>query len=147
MNKFYLLAALILISAISIFLIVRGANTPKPEEITTKSSQYKLLGAQEFKAQYENDSEGILIDVRTQEEFNTGHVSAAKNIDVQSANFKGELEKLDRSLPYYVYCRSGSRSQAAVAAMKNLGFKTIYELKGGITSWQSLNYPIVKNLD
>ncbi|HNQ26869.1 MAG TPA: rhodanese-like domain-containing protein [Aquaticitalea sp.] len=76
-----------------------------------------------------------LIDVRTQEEYSTGHIGNAQNIDFYSKTFEADIQKLDKNQPVYLYCRSGGRSSSAAELMNTLGFKAIYNLKGGITSW------------
>ncbi|MEZ5232233.1 MAG: rhodanese-like domain-containing protein [Acidimicrobiales bacterium] len=71
-----------------------------------------------------------LIDVRTPEEFAEGHLDAPRLIDYNAPGFAEQVAELDRSVPYFVYCRSGNRSAGAVAVMAGLGFETVYELDG-----------------
>ncbi|MGY5352763.1 rhodanese-like domain-containing protein [Wenyingzhuangia sp. IMCC45533] len=81
-----------------------------------------------------------LIDVRTLNEFNSGHIKNAVLMDVmQKDNFKKEIEKLDVSKPTYIYCRSGVRSLTALKIMKEKGFKVVYDLEGGYVSWLKNN--------
>ncbi len=63
----------------------------------------------------------IVIDVRTPEEFATGHLEGARNIDVRSAQFDEQIRALDPTATYVVYCRSGNRSRAAIERMTELG--------------------------
>jgi rhodanese-related sulfurtransferase len=56
-------------------------------------------------------------------------------MNVHSPDFESQLNTLDRNRPVLVYCRSGVRSQTAVAVLKRLGFQHIVELQGGITRW------------
>ena len=76
-----------------------------------------------------------LIDVRTPKEYNEGHIGAAKNIDFYGATFKTQMEKLDRNKPVLLYCHSGGRSGQALTMLKSMGFKEVYDLKGGWSSW------------
>lgn len=78
-----------------------------------------------------------LIDVRTPEEFNAGHILDAENINWLGDNFVSDVEKLDKSKPIFVYCKSGGRSAKAAAKLEELGFKNIYELQGGILKWDA----------
>jgi|SRR5690554_1008347 len=78
-----------------------------------------------------------LIDVRTLEEFNEGHVQNAQNICVTDADFKENISKLDKNEPVYLYCRSGKRSAKASQILKEMGFKEIYDMEGGFLEWQS----------
>jgi rhodanese-related sulfurtransferase len=85
-----------------------------------------------------------LIDVRTSEEFSEGHIENAINIDVTANDFDAKVASLDKEKPVMVYCKSGGRSAKASARLKELGFKTITDLEGGITNWKSENKPTVK---
>ncbi len=76
-----------------------------------------------------------LIDVRTPGEFAEGHLENAVNINVNSNDFAAQVEKLDKEQPVYIYCKSGGRSGNAGKQLEAMGFKTIYDLKGGILSW------------
>lgn len=78
-----------------------------------------------------------ILDVRTPEEFNEGHVENAKNSNWLGDHFSEDVEKLDKNKPVLVYCKSGRRSKAASEKLKEMGFKTIYNLDGGYLSWTS----------
>lgn len=67
-------------------------------------------------------AETVVIDVRTPEEFASGHLEGAVNIDVQSASFDAAVSELPTDGEYVVYCRSGNRSAAAIDRMEDLGF-------------------------
>ena len=82
-------------------------------------------------------SEAIVLDVRTEEELESGYIPNAINIDFRmGAGFIDELNKLDKTAPYYVYCRSGARSAQAVQIMQDMGFVFSYNLLGGILAWE-----------
>ena len=85
-----------------------------------------------------------IIDVRTSEEFASGHIAGAVNIPVQAADFAAQIAALDPAGRYAVYCRSGNRSQPAVDAMKDAGITNIYELESGTKGWTSEGQPLVK---
>jgi phage shock protein E len=72
----------------------------------------------------------VIIDVRTADEFASGHLDGALNLDVQSAAFDQLVAELPRDGVYVVYCRSGNRSAAAVERMANLGFVTLIDAGG-----------------
>lgn len=76
-----------------------------------------------------------LVDVRTEGEFENGHIDNALNINVSSNDFDQKIQQLDKSKPVYIYCQSGKRSSNAAKKMEALGFTAIYDLKGGILSW------------
>ncbi len=98
--------------------------------------------ASEFENELLKDQDGVLIDVRTEEEYADGHLENSSLINVMDPEFSTKVDSLDKSKNYYVYCRSGQRSAAACHAMKSLGFKgRLVNLAGGILGW---NGPIIK---
>ena len=76
------------------------------------------------------DAEGTVIDVRTPEEFAEQHLRSARNIDFRSASFQEQIEPLDRSGRYYLYCRTGNRSGQAAALMSKMGFRDVVNIGG-----------------
>ena len=80
-----------------------------------------------------------LIDVRTEDEFNGGHIKNAKNIDWNGNDFDAQLTSLDKTKPLLVYCLSGGRSKKAAAKLTELGFKEVLELDGGYLAWSNAN--------
>jgi len=100
----------------------------------------------EFKAAFEKEKEAILIDVRTPEEFKSGAIEKAVNIDYNDPKFEEKIVHLDKKLPYYVYCLSGGRSSSAADFMRKQGYEKVVELKGGILAWNKSNLPL-KNVE
>ncbi len=96
----------------------------------------KNLNATEFHDNFKKDPNAVLLDVRTAGEFSMGYIPGAKLIDLMSTNFMGQVEKLDKTKSYYVYCRSGNRSYQAGVMMHKAGFENVYNLAGGIMSWK-----------
>ena len=81
--------------------------------------------------------EAVILDVRTEEEFESGYIPNAKNIDLRMGpGFIDEINTLEKNKSYYVYCRSGARSAQAVQLMRDLGFNETYNLLGGILDWE-----------
>ena len=85
-----------------------------------------------------------IIDVRTPEEFAAGHIEGAVNYPVELPEFGSQVAALDPAGTYAVYCRSGNRSQAAVAGMVQAGIPGIYELANGIIEWEDAGLPVVQ---
>jgi rhodanese-related sulfurtransferase len=79
----------------------------------------------------------LILDVRTPKEFDQGHIEKAVNIDFYSSTFKKDLSRLDRKKNYLVYCRSGNRSMQTLNIMKELGFRNVASITGGIIKWQN----------
>ena len=97
-------------------------------------SSIKVLQPQDFKKAISN-KKVQLIDVRTLNEYNSRCINNAKNIDVFSSNFSSEVNKFNKKEPIYLYCASGGRSKRASKKLAKLGFKEIYDLKGGILNY------------
>ena len=70
----------------------------------------------------------IVIDVRTPEEFDTGHLAGALNINWEGAEFMQAVDALDKSANYVIYCRSGNRSAQAIDMMASMGFTNLTNL-------------------
>lgn len=104
-----------------------------------------LLPPNEFEAKLNSLKNVQLIDVRTPGEFEGGYIKGAININYQGDNFEAEIARLDKTRPTFVYCQAGGRSSEACEYMGNQGFKEIYDLKGGMNSWNNANKPVEKN--
>ena len=85
-----------------------------------------------------------LLDVRTKEEFDQGHLKGALNIDYNGNDFDRLSSYLDKNKPVMVYCLAGGRSAGAAAMLSSKGFKTIYDMKGGYSAWASSGLPVDK---
>ncbi|WP_461532348.1 rhodanese-like domain-containing protein [Sinomicrobium sp.] len=95
------------------------------------------LTQEEWVEQLGSNSDAVILDVRTADEFDEGYIPNAINIDIrQGQGFLDELEKLDKNKSYYVYCRSGARSAQACSVMEQLGFEEPHNLLGGILEWE-----------
>jgi rhodanese-related sulfurtransferase len=96
--------------------------------------KFEILDYMEFKNQIVNNVQ--LIDVRTSEEFNAGHIEGAINIDFKNDEvFYQSFQRLDKKNPVYVYCRSGNRSKKSADKLLEMGFSKVYDLKGGYIDW------------
>ena len=93
------------------------------EEIDITADQFLNL---------DDTSDAIILDVRTDSEFQGGHLENAIFLNMRSSDFKEKIEKLDKQKTYYVYCRSGVRSKSVVKMMREEGFQGAFNVKGGI---------------
>lgn len=94
------------------------------------------LSETEWVKLHDESEESVIIDVRTDDEFSTGYIEGALNIDFYMGNkFISEIDKLDKSKSYFIYCKSGARSGQTCELMKQKGFKKVYNLEGGILGW------------
>lgn len=101
-----------------------------------------LLSPEAFEKGMKNDSTHQLLDVRTPEEYDGRHLQGAINNNYNDEKFVEHLKHLDKDKAVYVYCLSGGRSAEAQKIMKEQGFKTVYNLEGGIRNWETNNKPI-----
>lgn len=104
----------------------------------------KVLTAEEFAAAVKADKKAVVLDVRRPDEFAAGHIEGAVLLNfLDTVSFNAGVEKLDKSKTYYIYCRSGRRSNSAAVILQKKGF-TVFDLGGGFLSWQRYNLPWVK---
>ncbi|WP_239023218.1 rhodanese-like domain-containing protein [Muricauda aurantiaca] len=81
-----------------------------------------------------------LIDVRTPEEFQIGHIDKAVNFNIMdSIMFSKQIITLDKNRPVYLYCRRGNRSNKAAGILSDNGFKIVYDYSGGYDDWSIQN--------
>ena len=77
----------------------------------------------------------IIIDVRTYDEFSSGYIKNAINLDFYSETFQNDILSIDKNSPIVLYCRTNNRSTKTASILKDNGFKEISVLEGGITNW------------
>ena len=105
--------------------------------IRPKQNSMSDLSQNEWAQALTVQPQAVVLDVRTEEEFESGYIPNAINIDIQMGqSFIDEINSLDKNKFYYVYCRSGARSSQAVQLMRELGFNDTFNLLGGILEWE-----------
>jgi len=129
------IAGLIAVAAVVVVLI--NANTPCCAQETAAVQSISPAAYQQQFA--EADAEHLLIDVRTPEEFASGHIEGAVNIPVDA--LAGRLSEVPEGQPVVVYCRSGNRSATASRILAEAGYNAIYDL-GGLQGWISQGFPV-----
>lgn len=108
-------------------------------------TQTQVLNSIEFQKKIQDTPNAIVVDVRTPDEFNRGHLQNAINIDVNNENFGNQIGRLDKTKPVLIYCLSGSRSAYAAKVMRTNGFKEVYDLSGGMMKWRAAGLPETTN--
>ncbi len=106
--------------------------------------EIKLVTAEEMQTLLEQ-KDVQLVDVRTSEEYEDGHISNSQNIDFNSPTFDEDISKLDKTKPVMLYCKSGGRSAKCSQKLLKAGFIKIYDLKGGFTQWKFKGFDIETN--
>ena len=90
------------------------------------------------------NSNFVILDVRTGEEFDSGHIEGALSIDFYASDYDVQLDMLDKDKVYLVYCHSSNRSGQAMDNMEDLGFTEVYNMSGGISAWDDAGYATVQ---
>lgn len=86
----------------------------------------------------------LILDVRSQQEYQQSHIKGAINISYDLLETKIELLKDYKNKPIVVYCRTGRRAQVAYQILQKEGFKQLVDLQGHMTLWQQRQYPLVR---
>lgn len=110
----------------------------------TKDKEVTVISVEEVYEAMNNENSLQLIDVRTLEEFNEGHLIHARNICVTDDDFEEKASKLNKDDPVYLYCRSGKRSERAAEILREMGFTEIYDMEGGFLKWEENHHPVEK---
>ena len=97
-------------------------------------NKVQVLNPQDFAAKLK-ERKGVLIDVRSPQEFQAGHIKNAKNIDFRSPSFASGFANIEKNKPVFLYCRSGMRSMLGGKKLAQMGYTEIYDLKGGYLNW------------
>ena len=94
------------------------------------------LSLNDWKTKLEASPKAIILDVRRPEEWQQGIIQNSLMIDLMDIeNFITEIKKINKDVPYFIYCRSGARSHQACLMMEDIGFKETYNLDCGILGW------------
>lgn len=110
---------------------VKGVTIQKAPVV---ENVYKIIDKVEAKNLIAQKSDLTVIDIRTPEEYASGHIENAINIDFYQ-DFQAYITTLDKTKPYLIYCRTGGRSAQAMEIFKQSRFKAIYEIQRGYTAW------------
>ncbi|GEM_PF-1103583 len=123
-----------------------STTTPKASPSSQQAGDIISINAKEFHQLIEEQAEEIpVIDVRTPEEYQQGHLPHAVNINIYDERFKEKVLKTVGERPaVMVYCRSGRRSLKAAEVLKEMGYQKIYNLRGGILEWTESGLPVLE---
>lgn len=128
-----------------------GADSPSATAAETADTA-DMAGARpafglvtpEQAAMLATDPAVTVLDVRTPDEFASGHLDGAVLVDFSSPTFADAIAELDPAQPYLVYCHSGNRSGQAVASMTQAGFESLWDLDGGVSAWTAAGLELVR---
>ena len=103
----------------------------------SNQEKFQLLEYQEYKKNIQNKNTQ-LIDVRTPQEYELGHISGSVNIDFRNQDvFNNSFNEFDKSKPIFLYCRSGKKKKKSADILIEMGFSKVFDLKGGFIEWNS----------
>ena len=111
------------------------------ENSTNKEITYEIISQTQAKDIIDNGTGYVIVDARTSEEFNEGHIKNAINLDYEEVTQKAESLLPDKNQLILIYCRSGRRSKIAAESLCQLGYTNVKEF-GGIIDWQ---YEVVQD--
>lgn len=121
---------ILLITTLTLLMFTTGFS----QEMKNEKAVIKSVDKDAFRYAVESGLYTI-IDVRTEEEYNKGHIGNAKKIDFTTDEFDKAISNIDKSIKYLIYCQSGGRSTAALKKMQAAGFMHVLELEGGYQNW------------
>ncbi len=137
-NTIYLTA---LTFVVSVFIFISCSDSKEKSDLTPETTKpiiaktgVEIISMNDVTQKMAEPNMQIL-DVRSPEEFEDGHLKNAINMNVNGESFQSEVEKLSKENPVIVYCKSGTRSTNASSQMEAMGFKTIYNFTGGFSEW------------
>ena len=133
---------LVVITTIVVAIVAIAVSLNRADDNETASSDgviSEVITPQTYNADWSN-ADHVLIDVRTPEEYESGYIEGAININVQTLS--SNLDQIPEGLPIVVYCRSGNRSAQAADILENAGYTEIYDL-GGVIQWTQAGYDLV----
>ena len=96
------------------------------------------VSATEAAESIRQQSDIVILDVRTPEEFQQGHLEGAINIDFHAADFQDQIRALSPRKTYLLHCRTGNRSGRTLPLMQEAGIQKIIHMDGGIESWRAV---------
>lgn len=123
-----------------VIVVVAGLLLLQSRSSTSPANAIQAITPSQYQSQFLNVStRHLLLDVRTPEEFSTGHIAGAVNIAVET--LASRLNDIPRNQPIVVYCHSGNRSKQAAQILADAGYSDIQNL-GGINAWVEQGFPI-----
>lgn len=131
-----ILGIAVIVIVVASVLLARGFGTNPVSQVAETS---QLITPIDYQQDFGESAAHVLIDVRTPEEFESGHIRNAINISVET--LPDRLNEVPSGLPIVVYCRSGNRSATAAQILVSAGYQSVYDL-GGIQTWVAQGLPV-----
>jgi rhodanese-related sulfurtransferase len=142
--KMSFLSVVLILGLLGATAALAQEKSTKPAASTTAAKPQNIK-AEQFDALRKADTNTtVVLDVRTKDEYKSGHIPGSVLIDFTADDFEQQVAKLDKNKTYLVHCASGGRSARACKKMDALGFKKLYNLEGGMGAWEKAGKPVVK---
>lgn len=135
-------AGALILGLLAVILVGCGGDDAPAEGATTTEGVRVVSPTEGAAIQSAPPAGLVILDVRTTEEFDEGHLEGAVMIDFYGDDFADRIGELDPDVPYLVYCRSGNRSGQTRAMMEELGFSDVADVDGGIVAWTGAGLPV-----
>lgn len=139
-NKINRLIPVLVLFTFSVILIAVSGCSLSESSVSSSAPVYRKISAKEAKDMMDQNPKAVILDVRTKEEYDSGHIKDALLIPDTEILQKAESTLTDKTATILVYCRSGRRSALAANDLIRLGYSNVYDF-GGIIDW---NYEVVK---
>ena len=118
-------------------------EAPAPSETPAANAGIRVANVNEADEIYANPpADLVILDVRTPEEFDAGHIDGAIMVDFYSPDYADQLAELDPDVPYLLNCRSGNRSGQTRLTLAELGFTDVADVDGGLVNWTEAGSPV-----
>lgn len=133
--KLIKLAAVIMVITLALTGCMGQDDKKEDENSGASKSSYKEITQDEAMKMMKKEKGFVIVDVRTEAEYNEGYIEGAINIPIETITDKLPTELKDKKQKIFVYCRFGNRSKAAADKLAKMGYSNIYEM-GGIQTWK-----------
>lgn len=134
----FAIVAILLVAVFAVaFMVLSRSRDDNP---TTPISPGIISPETYVSAFVDANRDHFLLDVRTPEEFDEGHIAGAVNIPVQILD--QYLSSVPQDRDVVLYCRTGNRSQVAMEILNQAGYQNVYDIEGGTVNWVAQNRPL-----
>ncbi|GAB4239376.1 MAG: rhodanese-like domain-containing protein [Ekhidna sp.] len=110
--------------------------------LACQQSGTTIITAEELKQKQQEGTQ--VVDIRTKNEFDSGHIPGALHIDYSQPDFAKRMEALGKETPIIIHCAKGGRSGRAMSILKEAGFVNVYDYSGGFSDWKQRGEKIEK---
>jgi rhodanese-related sulfurtransferase len=121
-------------------VLIAGCRQPTTQTVSVAVPTITVSDADKLISENVGNQDFVILDVRTPDEYTARHIAGAIDISYESAQFKNDVDKLDRNKQYLVYCQTGVNSAVAAQIMAGLGFKDVQDITGGYAAWVQAGY-------